>query len=303
MKQESIFSTLGKQGTTVNANGLDFHIIESGPEDGQLLVFLHGFPEFWYSWRYQIPWFAEKGFRVLVPDQRGYNLSAKPGRIADYRLDKLAEDVIAIMDSYGREKAHIVGHDWGGAVAWWLAMNHPEKLEKVAFLNMPHPLVLLRHIKTNPRQRERSKYFFMFQFPFLPEYRLKKNNWEMARKVLQNSSRDGTFTDEDLQFYIDAWAQPKAIRSMINWYRAMLRKRPARPATVRVQAPSLILWGKQDLFLGKELAAESARLCDEVKVEFLTEATHWLQHEEPEKVNDLLYDFLASPEDKHKKTR
>ncbi|HVT58095.1 MAG TPA: alpha/beta hydrolase [Thermoanaerobaculia bacterium] len=278
---------------TIETHGIRLHAVEAGPADGRLLIFLHGFPELWYSWRHQLEPFAAAGFRVLAPDQRGYNLSDKPRGIAAYGLDELAADVVGLIDEAGRERACLVGHDWGGAVAWWVALTQPERLERLAVLNLPHPYVMRRHLLHDPAQRRRSWYVFAFQLPWLPERRLRRNHYENGVRALQRSSRPGTFSEADLEVYRAAWAQPGALTGMINWYRAGLRAAPRRRPAPRVTVPTLLLWGARDRFLGREMAQPSIELCDDGRLVFLEEATHWLQHEEPERVNRLLADFLG----------
>ena len=275
-------------------NGIALHVVEAGPENGPLVILLHGFPEFWYGWRYQIDALAVAGFRVLAPDQRGYNLSDKPKPIRDYNLDLLAQDVVGLIDAVGREKAFLVGHDWGGAAAWWAAIKYPEKIEKLAILNSPHPRVMRRNIFHNRGQRKKSWYFFLFQIPFLPERRMRKNNWQVGGRALQSTSRKGTFSEADIALYRDAWSQPGAATGMFNWYRAAFRSRPARVRSSRVTVPTLIIWGEKDKFLLRELAPESIDLCDHAKLVFIAGASHWVQHEEPAKVNELLCEFFGA---------
>jgi len=275
----------------VSTNGVRLHLVEAGPEDGRLLILLHGFPELWYGWRRHIEPFAAAGFRVQVPDQRGYNLSDKPAGIASYRLDRLAGDVVGLIDAAGRERACVVGHDWGGAVAWWVGVNHSARLERLALLNIPHPLVMRRHLVHNRAQRRKSWYIFAFQLPWLPEARMRRNDWAYGVRALTATSRPGTFSEADLAVYREAWSQPGALTAMIDWYRAALRKPPPRPASPRVTAPTLLLWGKDDRFLGQEMAQPSIDLCDDGRLVFL-EASHWVQHEEAGEVQRLIGEFL-----------
>ncbi|HKI01233.1 MAG TPA: alpha/beta hydrolase [Thermoanaerobaculia bacterium] len=278
---------------TFETNGVRLHAVEAGPEGGPLLVLLHGFPEFWYGWRHQIEPLAAAGFHVLAPDQRGYNLSDKPGKISDYNLDTLALDVVGLIDAMGEEKAHVVGHDWGGAVAWWLGVRHAGRLARLALLNIPHPGVMRRTLIKSSEQRKKSSYIFFFQLPGLPERLFRRNDFAYAAKSLQATSRPGTFTAADLEVYREAWRQPGAVRSMIHWYRAALRSRPERPATSRVRVPTLLLWGRKDRFLGQEMARPSIGLCDDGRLELCDDASHWLQHEEPERVNRRLIEFFT----------
>jgi pimeloyl-ACP methyl ester carboxylesterase len=277
---------------TIATNGIRLHAVEAGPPDGRLLILLHGFPELWYSWHRQIEPFAAAGFHVLVPDQRGYNLSDKPRGIDSYRLDRLARDVVGLIDDAGRERACLAGHDWGGAVAWWVGVNFPQRLDRLALLNVPHPHVLRRHLLHNRAQRRKSRYIFFFQLPWLPELVLRRGDWAYGVRALTASSRPGTFSQADLAVYRQAWAQPGAVTGMLNWYRAALRRPPPRPASPRVQVPALLLWGTGDRFLGQEMAQPSIDLCDNGRLELL-DATHWVQHEEPDLVQRRLAEFFG----------
>ncbi len=238
---------LGPRHRRIATNGIHLHAVEAGPEGGPLLILLHGFPEPWFAWRHQIAPLAAAGYHVVAPDQRGYNLSDKPARIADYDLETLARDVVGLIDEAGEERACVVGHDWGGAVGWWLGVRHPERLHKLALLNIPHPWVLERTLRSSSAQRRKSSYIFFFQLPWLPERSFRASRFALAVKSLQGSSRPGTFSDPDLERYRQAWSQPGAVRSMIHWYRAALAlasrvaglaPRPrAHPAALGPQGP------------------------------------------------------------------
>jgi epoxide hydrolase 4 len=276
----------------VATNGVRLHALEAGPADGPLVILLHGFPELWYGWHRQIEPLAAAGYRVLVPDQRGYNLSDKPRGIGSYRLDLLAGDVIGLIDAAGRDRARVVGHDWGGAVAWWVGINFPHRVERLAVLNVPHPYVMRRHLRHNRAQRRKSWYIFFFQLPWLPELYFRRRNWAAGERALLATSRPGTFTAADLALYREAWSQPGAITAMIHWYRAGLRRPPPRPAGPRVEVPALLIWGTGDRFLGREMAQPSIDLCDHGRLELL-DASHWVQHEEPAAVQRLLLEFFS----------
>ena len=276
----------------VQANGLRFHVVEAGPPGGPPVVLLHGFPELWYGWRRQIGPLAAAGHRVIAPDQRGYNTSDKPEGVAAYRVDTLAADVVGLLDALGLERAAIVGHDWGAVVAWWLALAHPERVSRLAILNVPHPLVMRRHLLRSPRQMLRSWYVFFFQIPGLPERFLARDGFASLARAVRGGRR-GTCTDGDLVVYREAWAQPGALTAMVNWYRGALRAGGARLPRLRVGVPTLVLWGARDRFLGREMAAPSAALCDDGRLEVFETATHWLQHDEAEAVNERLVRFLA----------
>ncbi len=279
---------------TYSTQGIHLHVAAAGPKDGPLLVLLHGFPEFWYSWRKQIQHFASLGYRVLAPDQRGYNLSDKPSAVSAYRLDRLGGDIVGLVEAAGRGTAFVAGHDWGAAVTWWLAANHAEKFPRTAVLNVPHPAVMARQLVTDPRQLARSWYMFFFQVPRLPEAWFSRNDFAVGCRSLRGSSRRGTFGDEDLALYKEAWGRPGAVRSMISWYRANLRSAPSFART-RVKNPMLILWGEKDLFLRKEMAKESLKLCDQGSLETFPELTHWIQHEDPARVNAALEKHFGTP--------
>jgi len=158
-------SVVGVEHDRIATNGITLHVAQAGPADGELVVLLHGFPEPWWGWRNQIPALAASGFRVLAPDQRGYNFSDKPAGRGAYRMDTLARDIVGLIDATGRNRAAVIGHDWGGAIAWWLATYHPDRVRRVAVLNCPHPLVFSRILRRSPAQLLRSWYMFFFQFP------------------------------------------------------------------------------------------------------------------------------------------
>ena len=274
----------------VSTNGVTLHVAMAGPADGPLVVLLHGFPEFWYGWRRQMEPLASAGYRVWVPDQRGYNTSDKPRRVRDYRIGELAADIFGLIRAAGVDRAHVVGHDWGAAVAWWMALAEPAMIDRLAILNVPHPVVFARTLRSSRRQRRKSRYMMLFQLPWLPERLLASRGFARGTRMLRSTSNSGSFSDEDLNRYVEAWRQPGAIRSMLNWYRA-LRYRD-RPAARRVTVPTLMLWGARDVALTREMAPASIELCDDGRLEVLETATHWVQHDEPEWVTERLLDHL-----------
>lgn len=274
-------------------SGVRLHAVAAGPKNGRVVVLLHGFPEFWYGWRKQIEPLAAAGFRVVVPDQRGYNLSSKPRGVASYTLTELVSDVIAVADELGQQKMFLAGHDWGAAVAWSAALLHPERIAKLVIVNVPHPSVMQRFLNTHPQQMLRSWYILFFQIPWLPEALFSAFDFGMGTRALCSSSRPGAFSTEDLAQYRAAWSQPGALTAMVNWYRAAVRYRiPFSGRTVRV--PTRILWGERDKFLMAEMARESLRYCANGELFTFAEATHWLQHEEPEKISQHLVGFFQS---------
>lgn len=277
----------------VVANGVRLHVVEAGPTSGAPVVLLHGFPEFWYGWRKQIGPLAAAGYRVLVPDQRGYNTSDKPPGIAAYNLDAVAGDCVGLIEALGYSQAAVIGHDWGAAAAWWAAARFPERVARLGILNVPHPAVMRQALRSSLRQLRKSWYMFVLQLPWLPEWMLARNRFRPLADSLVASSRPGTFLSDDLERYREAWSQPDALRAMVNWYRAAMRHPPARGVNPQIQVPTLIIWGAQDRFVGRELAAASLAKCDSGRLELIEEATHWVQHEEPHRVNRLLLEFLA----------
>jgi epoxide hydrolase 4 len=269
------------------------HYVEAG--DGPLIILLHGFPEFWYGWRRQITPLTTAGFRVVAPDMRGYNLSSRPVGVAAYDDDRLAADIRGLVHERGAKSALLVGHDWGGTVAWATAMNHPEVVDRLAILNAAHPRRLLQGLRT-PRQLRKSWFFFYFQLPGLPERHVRARHWRFFRSFL-HAARPGAFTPQEIERYIEAWSQPGAATAMINYYRASVRQSPKRAeAQLRpIQAPTLVIWGQRDRYLGPELAEpDRADVPNLDRVERLPDASHWVHHDEPERVTQLLIDFFAA---------
>jgi pimeloyl-ACP methyl ester carboxylesterase len=266
--------------------------IDEGPTDGPLVILLHGFPEFSYAWRNQVGPLVDDGWRVLVPDQIGYNLSDKPVGLENYDIDALADDVLRLAESAGYRTFSLVGHDWGGIVAWWLALRDPDRIERLAILNAPHPATMTRYAMTHPTQMLRSWYILFFQIPGVPEALLRAGGYRMARRLLTGTSRGDAFSRHDLDHYQEAWSRPGALTAMINWYRALRKRRKLRSERVRV--PTMILWGERDAALEFPLALAALRRCDQGRLFRFPNATHWLQHEEPEDVNHLLRAFLSS---------
>jgi epoxide hydrolase 4 len=267
------------------------HAVAAGPQDGSVVILLHGFPEFWYGWRNQIAPLASAGFRVIAPDQRGYNISSKPRGIRAYKMSQLMSDVIAVLDELGKDRVHLVGHDWGALIAWGVALQYPNRLIRLAILNVPHPAVLQQNLRTKPRQLLKSWYALLFQIPWLPELLFSASGFWLGKRSLLLSSRPGTFTPADLTRYTEAWSHSGAITAMINWYRASFWY-PPKFADKQVHVPTRILWGKKDIALLPEGAEESLRYCADGELTYFRDATHWLQHEEPQRVNELLIELL-----------
>jgi epoxide hydrolase 4 len=284
--------SIARQALTFRNGNVALQAVAVGPDDGVPLLLLHGFPEFWYGWRWQIDALAQAGFYVVVPNQRGYDTSDRPQAVSDYAMPHLVSDVLAIADQAGWERFCLAGHDWGAAVAWNVALRHPDRVSRLAILNVPHPTVMLRHVKTSPAQMVRSWYILFFQLPWLPERWLAARNFQVLASSLVRTSRHGTFSSEDLQRYRKAWAQPGALRSMIHWYRAAVRYRPEITDPI-VRVPTRILWGVHDQFLRFRMAEESIRLCQQGELVRFDDCTHWIQHEAPERVNRLMIEFFS----------
>lgn len=275
------------------AHGVELGYVEAGPADGPPVLLLHGFPEFSFGWRRQIPALAAAGFRVLALDQRGYNRSSKPKGVVAYDLDHLADDVLDFATQVGLDRFAVVGHDWGASVAWWLASTRPERLTKMAAINAPHPALWKHAMRHNPAQRRKSWYVYVLSLPWLPEVMMRAGGFNALRQSLVDSSRPGTFTDAELDAYRQAWSQPGALTAMVNWYRALLRKQ--FPATAsRIDVETLLLWGVDDKFGERSVAEDSIRLCRRGEAVFIEDATHWVHHEQPERVNQALVEFLRS---------
>jgi len=282
----------------IEINGTCLHVVQAGPEEGPLVILLHGFPEFWFGWRHQLPALAAAGYRVWAPDQRGYNLSAKPASLDAYSVDTLARDVVGLIDAAGRDRAFLVGHDWGASIAWWVATRYPDQIDRMVVINVPHWAIFREHMRRNVRQVLRSWYILFFQIPWLPEAFARLGDWAMPARALRQSSLPGTFTDADLDEYRKAWSQPGAYTAMLNWYRAVVQKPPAFPMDPRITVPTLLIWGAKDPFLGSEMARPSIELCDQGRLVFLEGATHWVQHEKASEVNELIVRFFRRAADR-----
>ncbi len=274
----------------IPTNGLHLHVVQCGPAAGPLVVLLHGFPEFWESWRGQIAALAAAGYRVWVPDQRGYNLSDKPLGIEAYVLPTLAADVLGLLDAAGSQQAHVVGHDWGGIVAWYLAAQYPGRVASTTIINVPHPVVVAPNLWRVPSQLLRSWYIGFIQLPSLPERLIRRKNWRFSERALLGTSRPGTFSVAEVARYKAAWAQPGALTAMLNWYRALRLSTGTRWR--RIPGPVQIIWGRQDAFLAAELAEFSLAQCANARLHYFPEATHWVQLEEAAAVNDLILQFI-----------
>jgi len=272
----------------LEVNGVRLHCVVEG--DGPLVLLLHGFPETSRAWRKQIPELAKR-FKIVAPDLRGYGGSDKPTGIAAYRTSVLADDIVGLIHAFDAERAHVVGHDWGGGVAWTLAIRHPEVVERLAVLNCPHPAVMQRALRSSWAQIRKSWYIFAFQLPWLPEWAFTRNGAKALKDALRRSAKRGTFSEAELDEYARAFSAPGAATAAINYYRAAARSRV--PAG-KVTAQTMLIWGVDDFALGIELTRGMEGLFEhEPRIEYVPDTSHWVMEERPEVVNRLLLEFLG----------
>lgn len=273
-------------------NGIRMHYVTQG--SGPLVVLLHGFPEFWYSWRYQIPFLAEHGYTVVAPDLRGYNDTDKPR--TGYDVATLTRDIAGLIHGLGQEKAVIVGHDWGGVLAWVFAARYPQMTERLIVMNAPLPQAMRREMRTL-KQLRKSWYVFFFQIPWLPEYVLLRNHANEVGRMLRGAAvQKSVFPREITAKFQQAMSKPGAMTAALNYYRQLFRLRPlyARGGKTRISTPTLLIWGVQDIALGIELTNGLEQWVDNIKIERIPDSGHWVQQEQPEKVNQLMLDFLTT---------
>lgn len=288
-------------------NGVRLHYVSAGK--GPLILFLHGFPEFWYEWKNQLAEFG-KDHLAVAPDMRGYNLSAKPESVDAYRVDNLVEDVRALASHLGAKKFVLVAHDWGGAVAWAYALKYPDTLEKLVIVNAPHPGVFFRLLSHDPEQQKASQYMLMFRSP-QAEQMLSANSYvNLVNTVLGKGLETGAFTEEDKKAYIAAWSQPGALTGGLNYYRAAkigppapkkeedgqvpieAKSAPPDPALLTVKVPTLVIWGEKDTALLPSNLDGLDQFVPQLTVKRIPEGTHWVIHEKPAEVNGYIREFV-----------
>ncbi len=270
-------------------NGIRLHYVTTGR--GPLVLLLHGFPEFWYSWRHQLPTLADAGMRVVALDLRGYNLSERPR--SGYDVATLVEDVRGVVAAFGEPRADIVGHDWGGILAWACAIRAPDVVRRLAVLDAPHPAAILRAIRS-PRQLLRSSYVAFFQLPRVPERALAGNDFALLRHMWHDAAQGQSWlSDEDVQRFIAALARPAAVLAGLAYYRQLWRGRDALVPLRLIESPALLLWGDRDPYLGVELTDGLTPWVRDLRIRRYSSAGHWLQQQMPEDVNRALVDFLA----------
>ncbi|KZB86020.1 alpha/beta fold hydrolase [Amycolatopsis regifaucium] len=281
----------------VDVDDVLLHVETDGPEDGPPALFLHGWPDLWFTFEPQMTALAERGYRILAPDQRGYGLSSKPATVADYEMPRLVNDMVLLIERQNAAPVHLVGHDWGGAVAWAVTIERPDLVRSLTIVNCPHPNVFAEALTRKPTQLLRSWYMMAFQIPGLAETILGARGGAVLATMLEHGAR---LSEADLDRHRAVWRHPGTIQRPLFWYRAlfrtMLRSSRATPdPTVRV--PTQIIWGRRDGALGKHLAKPSAALCDRSELHWL-DTRHWPHREQPKHVTELLAAWFAQHADR-----
>jgi pimeloyl-ACP methyl ester carboxylesterase len=270
-------------------NGLTFEVRDAGPADGPVVVLLHGFPQHHDSWDAVVDRLTAQGYRCLAPNQRGYSAGARPPRRRDYRIPELVGDVGALIDASGADSVHLVGHDWGAAVAWAAAAELPGRLKTVSPISVPHPAAFLRSF-LNSRQGLASYYMYLFQLPRLPEWTLLRRNGSFIARSLRQAGQTAAVAERDAR----AMLEPGALTAAINWYRAMPLSNP-RAINQKVSVPTLYVWSDRDIALMPKAAHNTGRyVTGEYRFEIMPGVSHWIPEEEPDQLADLLLDWFAS---------
>ncbi len=273
----------------ITTNGVKLHYVTQG--EGDLMLMLHGFPEFWYSWRHQIPEFA-KDYKVVALDLRGYNDSDKPADKSAYVMDEFILDVEGVIKGLGYDKCILVGHDWGGAIAWNFAYAHPEMVERLIILNLPHPAKFAEGIR-NPQQLLRSSYMFFFQIPWLPEFLIQSSDYQPIETAIKGMAvNKSAFSKEDLEAYKDAAAKRGAMTATLNYYRNIFQQRMTSQDWSVLEVPTLMIWGEKDTALGKELTYGTEAYVRDFQIKYIPDCSHWVQQEQPQLVNQYIREFL-----------
>jgi len=292
-------------------NGVRLHYATAGT--GKLILFLHGFPEFWYAWKDQLLEF-QATHQAVAPDLRGYNLSSKPAEVEQYEVTHLVEDMRGLAKHLGHDKFVLVGHDWGGVVAWATALFHPECIEKLVIINAPHPGIFERELRSNPAQQQASQYMLMFRSP-QAEAILSANQYAfLVESVLGEGLRKGYFTEEDRAAYLEAWSQPGALTGGLNYYRAA-RVGPsssgAEPPfalprelpSLTVTRPTLVIWGKRDIHLLTGNLEGLKQFVPDLTVLRIPDGSHWVVHEKPAVINAAIREFIKISVSQHDEKR
>lgn len=280
------------------ASGLGMRVAVVG--DGPLVLMLHGFPESWYSWRHQLRDLSAS-YLCVAPELRGYGETDAPRGVRNYTIEALTGDVVDLIHHFGRRRAVVIGHDWGGAIAWAASLMHPEVVERLIILNCPHPRQMQRHLRSNFRQMARSWYILFFQIPWLPELMLRLGDFAPLMRAMRNGAVcKEAFTDANLEYFRAALRRPYALSAALNYYRALLRRDLMRAPSSdhwmnrKIEAPTLVIWGEQDIALTKELTYGMEDLFEhEFEIKYVPDSGHWVQQEKPELVTRLIREFLS----------
>jgi pimeloyl-ACP methyl ester carboxylesterase len=281
----------------VSRDGVGLHVVRAGA--GPLVVLLHGFPEHWISWRHQIDALVAAGFSVAAPDLRGYNRSDRPAARDAYHLRFLVDDVAAVIAASGHSRAHVVGHDWGGVIAWVFAGERPAMLDRLVIMNAPHTRLYIDTLRKNRRQLRRSWYVLFFRLPWLPERALAAGNYAAVRRLFTTQpARRGAFSTSDVEQYVTSLRQPGALTAALNFYRANAARSAIRLARLaRTDAETLVIWGEKDPALVPEVLDGLGRVASRARVHRLADVSHWVQNEAPDEVNRVLIEFLSAAAD------
>ncbi len=284
------------EGARVDVGGVELFVVQAGPRDGPPVLLLHGFPEFWYSWRGPMATLARRGYRVIVPNQRGYADSDKPTDVEAYSVEHLAGDAAGLIAALGYDSALVAAHDWGGAVAWELAMKHPERVQRLAVIGMPHPRAV-RAVQQEAGSEEStvSWYVVAFQVPWIPERLARFANWRLLVRMLRDTSRPGTFPEDTMDFFRSAWDADHAMGTMMNWYRAAWRFPPSDPDEWRVRPRTLVVVAPDDAFISSAMTRRSVDWLDDGRLVELESGTHWVIQEDPDAIGSLFAEFFSAP--------
>jgi epoxide hydrolase 4 len=276
----------------VTTNGIRLHYVTQG--EGPLMLMLHGFPEFWYSWRHQIPEFA-RDFKVVAPDLRGYNESEKPADKAAYVMAEFIQDIKGLIEALGYDRCILVGHDWGGAIAWQFAYAYPEMVDRLIVLNIPHPAKFAEGLQM-PQQLLKSSYIFFFQLPFLPEFLIQLNDFKALESAFVGMAvNKKAFSAADIKAYKDAFTKPGALTAALNYYRNPLQQGITNRQWSVLEVPTLMIWGEDDLPLSKELTYGTENYVRDFRIRYIPNCSHWVQQEQPQLVNQYIREFLEQP--------
>lgn len=286
----------------VAANGIGLNVVERG--SGPLMLFVHGFPEFWYIWRPYLTHFEDR-FRAVAYDMRGYNLSDKPEGVEAYKTRAMVEDQRALIKALGYDTCTLVAHDWGGSVAWLFAILYPEMVDRLVIVNAPHPAIFVRLLASDPAQQKASGYINKYRDDDAVDYLTRNVFYELRRSITDPGLAAGYFDDADAAAYLAAWSQPGAVEGMVNYYKAMAMAPPhsktGAPAAVppidearlTVRPQTQIIWGMRDRFLLPQCLEGIERFVPDVRIHRIADAGHWVLHERPEEVMAVMDRFLS----------